>query len=323
MAKNKIILYLALLLLVVVIFFMARDFFHKETKPIKNPYKYDIQKLKEIDDSLVDYKEIKQIPFEMDTPHGISVDNEDNIYIAGKGKVLQFTKHGELMNTFDIGNEAYCIHVSKNKKIYLGIKNHVEIWSSSGNQKAVWKSYNDTSIITSITTKDTSVFAADAGCKLIHHYDTEGNYIKNIGEKDTAKGIPGFIIPSPYFDVDIGREGKLWATNAGKHKFEAYDGNGNLVTTWAKTSMHLEGFSGCCNPTHFAILDDGAFVTSEKGIERIKIHEPTGQFRCVVAKPSNFEEGTKGLDLDVDSKQRILILDPVKKMVRIFVKNKQ
>jgi hypothetical protein len=71
-----------------------------------------------------------------------------------------------------------------------------------------------------------------------------------------------------------------------------------------------------------AIMDDGAFVTSEKGIERVKIHEPTGEFRCVVAKPNDFKEGTKGLDLAVDSRQRILILDPVKKMVRIYVKNK-
>jgi len=82
--------------------------------------------------------------------------------------------------------------------------------------------------------------------------------------------------------------------------------------------MQLDGFGGCCNPSHVAMLSDGSFVTSEKGLERVKIHLPSGDFKSVVAAPSQFDEGTKGLDLAVDSKDRILVLDPSRKMVRIF-----
>jgi len=63
-------------------------------------------------------------------------------------------------------------------------------------------------------------------------------------------------------------------------------------------------------------------VTSEKGIERIKIYSPLGDFRCIVATPAAFNEGTKGLDLAVDSKDRILVLDPERNQVRIFVMKK-
>ena len=69
-----------------------------------------------------------------------------------------------------------------------------------------------------------------------------------------------------------------------------------------------------------AFMTDGSFVTSEKGIERIKVYGPDGIYKYLVASPDSFEEGTRGLDLAVDSQERILVLDPVKKKVRIFVK---
>ena len=69
-----------------------------------------------------------------------------------------------------------------------------------------------------------------------------------------------------------------------------------------------------------AILSDGSFVTSEKGIPRVKVYDQTGQFKTVVAGPEAFADGTIGLDLAVDDNDRIYVLDPKKKAVRVFVK---
>ena len=80
----------------------------------------------------------------------------------------------------------------------------------------------------------------------------------------------------------------------------------------------MEGFCGCCNPSNFAFLNDSLFVTSEKGIERVKIFNTNGTFLAIVATPDQFEAGTKGLDLAVDKQNRILVLDPVKMLIRIF-----
>ena len=85
--------------------------------------------------------------------------------------------------------------------------------------------------------------------------------------------------------------------------------------------MEIEGFCGCCNPSHFAILEDGSFVTSEKGIPRVKIYDRLGRLASVVAGSDRFDEGTVGLDLALDSAQRILVLDPARRAVRIFVKD--
>jgi hypothetical protein len=83
--------------------------------------------------------------------------------------------------------------------------------------------------------------------------------------------------------------------------------------------MDIEGFCGCCNPTHFAFLPDGSFVTSEKGIPRVKVYDRLGRLAAVVAGPDRFREGVQGLDLAVDQTERILVLDPARRAVRVFV----
>ena len=82
--------------------------------------------------------------------------------------------------------------------------------------------------------------------------------------------------------------------------------------------MMIDGFSGCCNPTHFTILPNGDIVTAEKGLIRVKLYSKDGILKGVVATPEQFSEGTTGLDLVVDSRGKIFINDPIRKQVRIF-----
>jgi predicted ribosome-associated RNA-binding protein Tma20 len=50
----------------------------------------------------------------------------------------------------------------------------------------------------------------------------------------------------------------------------------------------------------------------------VKRYDPAGGFDCVVAGAELFRPGTVGLDLAVDEQDRILVLDPVRRVVRIF-----
>ena len=56
---------------------------------------------------------------------------------------------------------------------------------------------------------ETEVFAADAGNRVILRYDKSGKLLRRIGEKDKERNVAGFIIPSPFFDVEIARDGLL------------------------------------------------------------------------------------------------------------------
>lgn len=318
---NKgLILILALTLLLATIIFMAYDFFFSKPLPETNPYEFNLDAYKKTDTTLIVWNEVQQIHPEADSMKALAVDQQDNIYVVSKSKLLIYSKEGYLKNFSNIVGSAYCIHIDASGKIYLGMKDHIEILNRSGRQLQSWKAVNSKSVLTSIATSDSLVFVADAGNRVVYQYDNNGNLLRNIGEKNQAKGIQGFVVPSPYFDLLVGRDGELWVVNPGRHQFEAYNRNGDQISSWQKTSMRLDGFCGCCNPSNISMLSNGSFVTSEKAIVRVKIHQPNGEFKEVVASPDAFDEGTVGLDLAVDSQDRILVLDPERSEVRIFVR---
>jgi hypothetical protein len=220
-----------------------------------------------------------------------------------------------------VDEPVHCLAVETNRDIYAGKNDFVEVYDADGIKKAGWDSPESEAIFTSIALSDNFVFVADAGNQIVWKYDKSGNLLQRIGERDENKDIPGFIIPSPYFDVAVDPDGFLWAANTGRHSLENYTLDGNFRTSWGEFSMGIEGFCGCCNPSHFVVMEDGSFVTSEKGIARVKVHNQLGEVVSVVAGPDQFVEGTVGLDLAVDTAQRILVLDPKQKLVRIFIKN--
>jgi len=315
--KQKLIIILSVILLLAAIGIMAYDLFLKGGDSSENPYEYDLGDLRKVDEALICYRETGQIKSLPAEAHAMAIGPRDEIYLGGKGIIDVFKPNGSQIKEFKVDSTVYCLAIDDNK-LYVGFKNHIQILDSKGIAVDTWEPINERAYISSITVEGDNIFIADAGNKIVWRYSKNGALLNTIGKKDRPKGIRGFVIPSPYFDLAIGREEQLWVVNPGFHAFEAYDFNGNQISTWSKTSMLIEGFSGCCNPGNFAMLDDGSFVTSEKGIERVKIHLPSGEFKCVVAAPELFEEGTIITDLAVDSKGRILVLDSRKEQIRIF-----
>jgi DNA-binding beta-propeller fold protein YncE len=315
--KQKIIIISAIVLLLALVAFMVKDFFFSNPDN-SNPYKFELDSLRKGDTTKAPYTETLQFKTSLEEIHGIATDATDKIYVSGKDGVEIFSPSGKSENKFKIDGTAQCISLEKDGNLLLGMQDHIEIWSSDGKQLAKWNSLGTDAVITSVASEGNNIFVADAGQKVVYRFDKKGNLLNKIGLKDPATGVPGFIIPSPYFDLGISKDGNLWVVNPGRHSFEKYNFDGKLLTSWGKASMAMEGFCGCCNPSNFALINDSLFVTSEKAIERIKIYNADGSFRCVVATPEQFEEGTKGLDLAVDKQNRILVLDPVKMIVRVF-----
>lgn len=288
----------------------------------ENPFEYDIESFKKSDADLVQYTEVGRIRVELQTVFGVSVGPDDRIYVSGDDSILIFEKDGTLHAELSMIDPVYCLSVDRNHDLFLGMEDHVEVYDRRGERKTSWESLGEEAIITSIAVSKDYVFVADAGNHIVWKFDKSGNRLKRIGEKDEARDIPGFIIPSPFFDVAIDPDGFLWVANTGRHSLENYTQDGDFRTSWGEFSMEIEGFSGCCNPSHFIILEDGSFVTSEKGLARVKVYNRIGNLVSVVAAPDQFIEGTVGLDLAVDSSLKLYVLDPLQKLVRIFEKKK-
>jgi hypothetical protein len=316
--KKKIILFAAIVMLLGFAAWMVMDLLHNDKLPEQNPYAYDLKSLGP-PDSLPRFKELGPVKPALAEISGIAADHQGRIYVCGKGGAEIFDSAGKEMQRFTIPGSAGCIALLPDGNLLLGMTDHVEQWSPAGMRMAEWKPADTSSVITSIAANASFVYVADAGKKIVYQYDHKGNLLSRIGEKDPERKIPGFIVPSPFFDVGISPSGDLWVANPGRYELEKYSPEGSLLSHWGESSMALEGFAGCCNPSHFAFLSDGSFVTSEKGIVRVKICYPDGRFRYLVAGPESFEEGTKGLDLAVDCRGRILVLDPYKHLVHIFI----
>ena len=319
MMKQKIFVGSALILLVAVIGFIAYDLFFPSVGSEKNPYELDLSVVKSEGLDKIHYQETDSIKPTMEEVHGVAVDRKDRIYVCGKNTVEIFSNDGKLLLTFPVSGVANCL-AADDHCIVVGIADHLEVFDMEGVRTARWRRISPESIVTSVALHNSMVYVADAGQKIVLKFDGEGKLFQRIGQKDPAGNIPGFVVPSPFFDLGIGIDGTLWVVNPGRHSLENYNADGHLLASWGTASNSVDGFCGCCNPTHFAFLTDGSYVTSEKGIERVKLYSKKGEFAAIVAPPEMFDEGVKGLDLAVDSKDRILVLDPSRKLIRIFVK---
>jgi len=316
--NKKIILTFLVVLIIAVIALMVKDLFFSDTDH-ENPFELQTDNLKKNDTTLICYKEIYQIKPNIDDLSGIAVDKENNIIVVGS-KLMIYDKTFKEIKSVKLSETGNCVAINSTGEIYIGIQNHIEVYDMNAGLKRHWATSNKESVITGIAVNDSSVFAADAADRVVHQYDFKGKLINNIGGKNAGKGIQEIIIRSPFFDVSIGRDNEIWISNPGCYLLEAFDVKGNLKTTWGKSSAELDGFCGCCNPTNFTLLSDGSFVTSEKATPRVKIYSPEGKFVCLVAGPDKFDEGTKGLDLAVDSENTIYVLDPERKQIRVFKK---
>jgi hypothetical protein len=155
-----------------------------------------------------------------------------------------------------------------------------------------WGPFEDSSIITSITSNRKYVAFADAGNKMVFVLDKGGEVKKMIGQNDKQ-----FEIPSPYFDVALDNEDNLFTANTGRHRVETRSIDGVVKSYFGEPGTAPGRFCGCCAPPHFALIPEG-FVTSEKGINRIKILDKKGEFVEFVNSHNNF---IKSVPLDLAS----------------------
>ena len=328
-------LLIALAIVIAVVALVRLDTTGKKGSGLGKEYLYEIDA--KIDPNLILYEESTQrLNTGFTDAYGIALDSQGSIYIAGDKAIRVFTGSGNLLDEIELTDVPRCLTVAGDGRIYVGMKNHVEVYNDDGKRLATWESLGNDAVLTSIAVSKNDVFVADAGNRIVLRYDTAGKLINRIGKKDKERNIPGFVIPSPHFDLAVGRDGLLRVVNPGLHRIEAYTFNGDLEFFWGKFSnLDVKGFCGCCNPANFTILDDESFVTCEKGLTRVKIYDAEGTFVGVVAGTEQLIEGgtaricyfpdqcqAGGFDVAVDAAGRIFVLDTIKNVVRIFTKVK-
>lgn len=262
------------------------------------------------------YVELEPVELEAERLYGIAVCAEDRIFVSADQRILVFGQAGESLGGFELEEPARCLAVGPEGLLYLGMSDHVQVYDPAGSRVATWTGLGNAALVTSIFATLEEVFVADAGNHMVLRFDLGGRLLDYI-RGDGSAG-PKLIIPSPYFDLLVTAEGTLLVTNPGRHRVHSYTTQGEYLGFWGRSAPDIEAFCGCCNPTHIALTPAGSIVTSEKGIPRIKVYDSRGTFQALVAGPDDFAEGTTGLDLAVDSRGRVIVVDPMAGAVRIF-----
>jgi hypothetical protein len=292
-----------------------------------NPWAYDISPYLTTDPALIRYSEDHSFVCPKSNPSCLAVDGQGHLWIAAGTSIIELSMAGKVVSEFLAEQEVRCLAVNEDR-LYAAYRDRVAVFNRRGEARALWDSPGPKAYLTGITVHGSDVYLADAGQRIVHRYDLSGRPLNRIGGRDPERGIPGFIVPSPFFAVVAGTDGLLRVTNTGRHRVELYTPEGNLELSWGKAGMAVQHFSGCCNPVDLALLPDGRTVTFEKGIPRVKIYSATGEFECVVAGPESFEENARvcgpndctlgGLDGVVGDQGRIVILDFVSARVRVM-----
>ena len=271
---------------------------------------------------MIKYDKVLTIPTGFAAAAAVAVDARDNIYVAGDRSVTVWDRNGKRLRTAlsNLGYEPRCIAVDEAGRIYLGAGAKVEVYSPDGKPEKTLPAHAENGIVTRVIPVSDGVFAAvheSFASGLVVRYDAAGTVRQVIELRDMK-------LLSRFLDVAVASDG-LRVTNPGAvvtGRIRVYDFDGDFRYDWGRydTTGNLADLSGCCNPAHIVALPDGRIVTSEKGAQAIvKVYHKDapgdhGRLESVVAE----FEGAAGLDLAVDSKQRICVLDTHSGEVHVF-----
>jgi hypothetical protein len=211
----------------------------------------------------------------------VAASESGNIILGGESFVSCYNSDLNALWTIKTEKPVTAVSVSDNTIFAATIETILQI-SGKGDLISEWGPFEDSTIITSVSSNKTLIVFADAGNRIITILDKKGNVRKMIGTSGES-----FNIPSPYFDVALDDKNDIFAANTGNRRIEIRSTDGTLLRYFGEPGMAPAAFCGCCNPSHFALIP-GGFVTAEKGLNRIKILNEKGEFVEFVSSVNNF-----------------------------------
>jgi hypothetical protein len=214
----------------------------------ENPYEYDLTPFKKVDPALVRYRETETLPVPLRELTAVAVDPEGRILVAGKndkGVLLAIDAKGNTAWKKTFENTPRCLAPGPKGRIYVGMADHVVLLEPSSDATQAWPPLGEKALLMSIASGPNDVYAADGGQRRIWRFDTRGTLKGVFGEKNPAKGDPGFLIPGPCLDVALSPDGRLWTVDPGRHAVQTRTPEGKILSAWGRYGLEIHRFCGC------------------------------------------------------------------------------
>jgi len=315
--KKRGLTIVVLVIVLVIISVIAVDFLNnRPDRRSANPYALEVDHFKDVDPDLISHKEVRKLSLGSLKGSAL-VYAEGQLYVAGDSSLVVMGTDGSNPQKYSILPDPVGLLVEE-QGIYLSYQRSVAQYNRDMELVRRWADLGDRAVITNLAGNGEKVYVADAGNRKVVIYNQEGDVLGAFEGKSESEAGHGFIVPSANFDLAVNDFGELWVVNPGMHAIENYSDDGRLRGFWEHASFDIDGFLGCCNPARIAVMDDGSFITSEKGIVRIKIYDQSGRLKSVVAPPSLFKEEGSAPDVCCDEKGVVYALDFDLNVIRIF-----
>jgi len=272
------------------------------------------------DPALLSYREMSAWSCTLHDPRGIAIGPGAAIYVAGDRVVVRLARDQAPTTVAVLASSPTCLAVLPDGALAVGCGDHLEIWRAR-QLVARGARQHSRSYLTALAVHGETLWAADAGARVIWRYTRAGRCLGMLARQDAVRRM--LVVPSPHLDIVAGADGSLWVANPGEHRLEQYAADGRLLRQWSKGLLGNDGFAGCCNPADIAMLPDGNLVTSEKGLPRVKEYRTDGSLVGFVAGPEAFPGSTAAHDIAVDASGQVYILDAAAQTVRVFRRKAQ
>jgi sugar lactone lactonase YvrE len=240
---------------------------------------------------------------------GIAVDGNGQLYSAGDSEI----KVIGLNRRWPTSRPVHSVAVASDGAVCAGEIGQIEIFDGAGKLRNTWRDEKLLGRVTAIGFTQDSVLAGDAADRAIRRFDRGGKFLNHIGKDNPVNGL---LIPNGVVDFGVDAHGIIFAANPGKHRVERYTPGGELLGHIGRfDGLDPAGFTGCCNPTNVAIRD-GIFTTEKAG-PRVKAYDFSGKLLAVIATDL-FDANCKNMDIAVDARGRVYVVDTVKASILVF-----
>ncbi len=264
----------------------------------------------------IGYTEVAPIAFP-EKVRAVAAGADGHLFVSVGFAIVDLGPDGKEQRRFELQAAVNCL-ATRAGTLYLGYADHLELLTLADGRRTAWPSLGTDAMLSAVAVSADVVFAGDAGRRCFVRWKADGTPLGEITPPPPPNKGVSAAVPSTYFDVAAAADGSFWATEPGLFGLVHLSADGAAIGRFGKASPAIADFGGCCNPAQVATAPGGLLVTVEKKPDLVKTYRDDGTFVHVVAGPKAFQPKTFIPDVAVDSRGRVVIVDPKAKSVRIF-----
>ncbi|HEY3415285.1 MAG TPA: hypothetical protein VGM23_00245, partial [Armatimonadota bacterium] len=127
--------------------------------------------------TLIKYRELQPITIGMKDARGIAVDPAGALWVAGDQVIARLHDEGAIIEQHRVDGEPHCLAVGADGTRYVGMRDHVSVYTPAGKHIAKWAPPGGKACITSLALGKNDIWVADAGNRTVWHYSRTGRVL--------------------------------------------------------------------------------------------------------------------------------------------------